>query len=491
MSPDDLRQEARRRLSLEQGTIRKSGARRVALVYPSPYRAGMSSLGFQVVYGALNDLPDVACERAFLPDDLEAHRQTRAPLFTYETETPVGDFPIVMFSVAYELELGGVVHCLDLAAIPARARDRGEKDPIVVVGGPLTFSNALPLSPFADAIVLGEAEDVLGEVVEAISQARSRSSAITALARLPHVLVPGRSLAGATIAQANEVHVPARARITTPEAELSDMFLVEAERGCSRACTYCVMRRSTNGGMRLASAQSVISSVPGHARRVGLVGAAVSDHPEIVPIVSALADSGREVSLSSLRPDRLDDDFVSALRRGGARTLTTAADGASERLRVALKRGGKNRHLVRAAQLVRKHGLQRLKLYLMVGVPGETDEDIDEMAVFARELSRICSVALGVAPFVSKRNTPLDGLPFAGIDVVDARLARLRASLQGRVVVKATSARWAWVEWALAQGGPEEGLAVLAAVRAGGSFADYRRALQEVPRAAADPPGAG
>jgi radical SAM superfamily enzyme YgiQ (UPF0313 family) len=268
------------------------------------------------------------------------------------------------------------------------------------------------------------------------------------------------------------------------------MFLVETERGCSRGCTYCVMRRSTNGGMRIVPAEVVLDAVPRDVRRVGLVGAAVSDHPKIVEIVNALADRGCEVGLSSLRPDKLarGDDFVAALARAGYRTLTTAMDGTSERVRERLDRRARPQHLRRCAELARKHGMDRLKLYLMVGTPGETDADIDECVAFSSELSRIVPVALGIAPFCAKRNTPLDGEPFAGIDVVDARLDRLRRGLKGRVDVRATSARWAWVEYVLAQGGEAEGLAVVDAVGAGGSFRAYARAFAALAKAGGQVP---
>ncbi|MBV9948954.1 MAG: radical SAM protein, partial [Myxococcales bacterium] len=215
------------------------------------------------------------------------------------------------------------------------------------------------------------------------------------------------------------------------------------------------------------------------ARRVGLVGAAVSDHPRIVSIVNRLAERGCEVGLSSLRPDRLatQEGFVAALARAGYRTLTTAMDGTSERVRETLDRRARPKHLVRCAELAKEHGLDRLKLYLMIGTPGETDEDVDECARFVTELSRIVPVALGIAPFCPKRNTPLAGSPFAGIDVVDHRLARLRRGLRGRADVRATSSRWAWVEYVLAQGGEAEGHAVIDAVDRGGSFRAYAGAL--------------
>jgi radical SAM superfamily enzyme YgiQ (UPF0313 family) len=323
----------------------------------------------------------------------------------------------------------------------------------------------------------------LPEVLAHIAAEPSRPKLLEALARLPGVWVPrlhGEQLG--PIAQADDALLPARSTVLTANTELRSMFLVEPERGCSRGCTYCVMRRSTNGGMRLVPPATVLASVPEHARRVGLVGAAVTDHPKIREIVRGLVDSGREVGISSLRADRLDDELVGLLARGGYRTLTTASDGASERLRVAIERKTKEKHLVRAAELARTHGMRTLKLYEMVGLPGEGDEDIDELVRFASELSKILPTALGVAPFVAKRNTPLDGSPYAGIRTVEDRLERLRRGLRGKVDVRPTSARWAWVEYVLAQGGMEAGRRALAAHRDGGSFAAWRRAFSDEER---------
>jgi len=188
-----------------------------------------------------------------------------------------------------------------------------------------------------------------------------------------------------------------------------------------------------------------------------------------------------ETSLSSLRPDRLNERFVKALRMAGHTALTTASDGASQRLRDTINRKTREKHLHEVARLAREHGMKRLKLYMMVGLPGELDEDIDELIQFGSEISKIIPLSLGIAPFVSKRKTPLDGLPFAGMDVVEARLSRLRKGVRGRVDVRATSARWAWVEYVLAQGSAPEGRAVYEAVKNGGRFADYKRAFSALP----------
>jgi radical SAM superfamily enzyme YgiQ (UPF0313 family) len=479
-----LRDRIRQRLADEVGRLAKEAPTTIALAYPSPYGAAMSSLGYQRIYRALMESPGLGCERAFLDDEAETDVSLQTRPVTYETQRPLDDFPIVAFSVAYEIELQGLVAMLDAAGIPAKRSERDDSHPFILAGGPLTFSNPLPLAGLVDAIIVGEAEELVIEVVRVIESTRGRQAQLDALAKIPHVFVPvhhGGILP--TVAKVDDAMVPAHSAIRTPHAVLSNMFLVETERGCSRTCTYCVMRRSTNGGMRLAKMETILGVIPDDAKRVGLVGAAVSDHPRIVNIVNTLADQGREVGLSSLRPDRLSDEFVGALKRGGYRTLTTAMDGPSERLRETLERRARPKHLMRCAEMAKKHKMDRLKLYLMIGLPGETDADIDECSAFTTELSKIVPVSLGIAPFCAKRNTPLDGQPFAGIDVVQDRLDRLKRGLRGRADVRSTSAKWAWVEYVLAQGGEVEGLAVADVVRGGGGFAAYKRAFGELAKA--------
>ena len=473
----NARKNARRLLAAETGTATKDAPRQVALVYPSPYRAAMSSLGYQSIYRALNALPGVAADRAVLPDRVDDDE----PLLTLERECPVTDYSVIGFSVAYELEIAGVIRCLELAGLPALAAERGPDAPLVIAGGPLTFSNPAPLGPFVDVVVLGEAEETLLELLAVADEHGDRRQAVAAaLVGRPGFFVPVHD--GDTvppIAAAPDSLLPARSQILTPNTELRSMFLTEVARGCSRGCGYCVMRRSTNRGMRVVPAEEVLAGIPDHARRVGLVGAAVTDHPRIRQIIRTIVDDGRQVGISSLRADRLDGELVGLLVRGGYRTLTVAADGASQRLRDAVERRITERHLLAAAELARAHRLQTLKLYVMVGLPGETDADLDELVLLVRELVRIQPrVALGVAPFVAKRRTPLCAAPYAGTRVLSARLDRLRTGLAGAAQVRPTSARWAWVEYALAQGGAEAGLAVLDAVRSGATFRAYRRAFE-------------
>ncbi len=402
----DLKQQVRALLSDEKGTIIKDAPERVALLYPSPYRAGMSSLGYQAMYREINAAPARVAERAFLPDDVAAYEKSRTPLFTFESERPVGDHAVVAISVAYEIELAGMIKALELAGIPPLAEDRDERHPFILAGGPLTFSNPVPLAPYVDAVLLGEADETIHTALDVIFSSPTHAEALAALEKeLDCAWIP--SVHGETLPQLGKSsRIPAYAQIITPNTELRDMFLVEGERGCSRGCQYCVMRRSTNGGMRIVPIEEVLALIPEHARRVGLVGAAISDHPKITDLVNTLADQGREVGLSSLRPDKLKDEFVAALRRAGHKTLTTAMDGASQRMRDLVDRKAKQKHLIRAAEHVRNHGFNRLKLYMIIGLPGETDEDVDELIEFSTELSKNRSPVAGHRAFRLQASHP-------------------------------------------------------------------------------------
>ena len=469
------------RLERETGTLFKEVPESIAWVYPSPYHVGMSSLGYQSLYRTINQTEGRAAHRAFLPDNL--HASDAAPLLTYEGKRPVGDYPLAAFSVAYETEIAGVIQCLELSGIPPLAEDRDDSHPFILAGGPLTFSNPLPLAPFVDAIVMGEADDSLHGILDVFFDSRDRAMTLDRLAKdFPHVFIPSLgSDEMPPVDKCSDENLPACSQIVTPDTELRDMFLVEPERGCHRGCTYCVMRRSTNGGMRLVQKEKLLSLIPGHARRVGLVGAATTDHPQIVEIVEAISQGGREVGLSSLRVDRLNDRFVEVLKKAGNRSLTTASDGASQRLRDQIQRRSREDVLVNVAELARKHKMKHLKIYMMVGLPGETDDDIDELIEFSTRLSKRIPLSLGIAPFVAKRNTPLDGESFAGMATVERRLKRLRRGVKGRVDIRSTSARWAWVEYVLAQGGRAEGRAVLDAVHAGGKFNAWKTAFNALP----------
>lgn len=483
-----------RRRARELGTLGLGQAAPIVLAYPSPYHVGMSSLGFQTLYRLLNE-DGPGCHRAFLPDDWDRSSltwpQPRRAILSYETEQPISDYPIIGLSVAYELELTGVVRLLEGAGIPLLAAQRGPRDPIVIGGGPLTNSNPAVLLPFVDLLIAGEAEALLPEAVARIMDVRARRQAIDAAAELPHT-IRGELERGyfeplPTMASAPTQLLPARSAIVSPDTELADMFLIEPERGCSRRCTFCVMRGATTGGMRLLDIETPLALIPEHAKKVGLVGAAVTDHPQLEQLVARIVERGKGIGISSLRADRLTPALLRNLAAGGYRSITVASDGISERMRVALDRKIDEADLLRAAQLIAAAGFRSMKVYEMMGAPGETDADVDELIRFALELARIVRLTLTFSTFVAKRNTPLDRLPFMGVKPAEARLARIRHALEGKVELRPQPPKWAWIEYLLAQGGPEAGHAAIAAVHAGGGYRDWARALESLPASEREP----
>lgn len=484
-SPSEI---IRARLSEERGTLGLEIAAPVVMAYPSPYRVGMSSLGFQTLYRILN-AKGIGAHRAFLPDEwerasLEWPQPTQA-ILSYEAEKPVAQYPIVAMSVAYELEISGVIRLLEGAGIPLLARDRGPGDPIIVAGGPVTTTNPSLLLPFVDVMISGEAEHALPLAVQTILDTPGRLQAIEAAAALPNSapgeLEPGMFSRLPDMARAPKDQLPAYSAITTPNTELADMFLVEPERGCSRRCTFCVMRGASTGGMRILPMETPLSLVPEHAKKVGLVGAAVTDLPHLEQLVAHIVESGRGVGISSLRADRLTPGFLDNLARGGYRTITVASDGISERMREVLDRKITEQDLLRAAELVGSRGFHRLKVYEMMGAPGETMDDVDELVRFALELRKLTRLVLTFSTFVAKRNTPLDGQPFVGVKEAEARLARIKDGLKGKVDLRPQPPKWAWVEYVLSQRGPEVGYAAIEAVHAGGGYGAWRKAFATLP----------
>lgn len=461
--------------------VQKRSVIDIALTYPSPYNIAMSSLGFQTIYRLFNQMPDVNCERSFLPENTDIYRSKKTKLFSYETEKELQDFDVIAFSIAYETEILGLIECLELSNIPILSKDRNQKyHPLILGGGPLTFSNPLPVGIFTDVIIVGEAEDLIHTFIEMYKEYSDREELLKKLSEIQGFYVPSiHQNFLPPVSKADHARLPASSAIITPHTELSNMFLIEPERGCSRGCTFCVMRRSTNNGMRIISPDLVISKVPDFVKKVGLVGAAVSDHPKIVNILEELVlNQNKQIGISSLRADRLTPRFVEMLAMGGYRTLTVASDGASENLREVMKKSIKEKHLIKSAELAKEYKLKMIKLYQMIGVPGETDEDIDEMIEFTLQISKIIKTAIGLSPLVAKKNTPLDKAPFEGIKSIDNKLKKINKVLGKYVDVRTTSAKWTWIEYQLAQGDYYTGYAALQAYKDGGNFAAWKNAFE-------------
>ncbi|MCK9523068.1 MAG: B12-binding domain-containing radical SAM protein [Proteobacteria bacterium] len=469
---DELRRD-------ESGTLMPRHCVRIALGYPAPYKVGSASLGFQTLYRLWNHHPLVSCERFFFGD-------LRQPTsVTLETRTPPSALDALAFSVSCETELLPVVAMLSHLGLAPLRRDRPDDAIPVIIGGPLTYLSPHLVAPIADAVVHGEAEEAAGPIADALARHPShlgRTDKAAFLDALPPafgIWVPARTDVPPPPHIVPATALPAVAATWSPHAELRDLFLVEIARGCPRGCAFCVMSRTAQGTgpFRAVNPDTVLAAIPGAAPGVGLVGAAVTDHPHLLDIVVPLVNRGQRVSLSSMRADRISEPLLNALVRSGLRTLTVAADGASERLRREINKGITRAHLVEAATLARHQGLAGMKLYSMLGLPGETDDDIAEFAALALHLHAVLRLTLGVQPFVPKPRTPLADVPMVPVTELDRRFALLRRFLKGRVPLSPVSPKWAWIDWKLAHGHTASACAACHALEGGGNFAAWRRAL--------------
>src|SRR5712691_1905604 len=426
----------RKRLRREQGTIRKDWGGRVpiALCYPNTYAVGMCNLGFQSVYALFNSAKDFVCERVFAEpvligsrtagradwtgdDKYQIHMRLEAagePL-SVESQRPLTDFSVVAFSLSFELDYFNIGDVLRRAGIAPLAQDRQETDPIVIAGGPAVSGNPEPVAPMFDAIVIGEVEPVMDGLQEIFLGGGTRDEQIEKLARLPGVYVPSKynvthaadgtiqgveprntdlALPVARLNARNVNDFQTMSAVLSPDIELGDMFLLEMTRGCARGCRFC-LAGYTSLPVRHRHVDHLMEGVE-HGlqlrKRIGLISAATSDHPQLEQLLSRMLEAGAEVSLSSLRIDRISPFLVEALVRSGTKTITLAPEAGSQRMRDVINKRLTHEQIVQAAELAGRGGIPKAKLYFIVGLPGETDDDVRELsALAAAALSSMCA----------------------------------------------------------------------------------------------------
>ena len=494
-------------------TVNPHAGQKVAIVYPNTYFVGMSNLGLHIIYEEINLRNDSVCERIFLPEkkELEAYDKTKTPLMSVETQRPMHQFDLVAFDVTFEMDYFHIPLMLRHGRVPIMGKDRTAFDPIVIAGGPCATFNPEPFADFIDAFIIGEGEGIVSRVLDIIRDGKmeglDRYAILRQLANISGVYVPSLYVpiynddgefkgyhiadgAPKTIKRHFEMLTSGgETVVATNYTEFGAMYIIEVARGCGRHCRFCMAGYCFRVPRvrPLEILKEGVDRAEKLGKKVGLMGAAISDYPEVDELVTYIRSKDMRYSCASLRADSLTQAVVDGLADSGQKTITIAPETGSERLRRVINKGISEEHLKNAATLSAKSGIQHMRLYIMIGLPTETDEDIEAIVGLAeRTQAHMAEVGckgrltLSINPFIPKPFTPFQWMAMDNQKMVEKKLQYIKKALQKnrRIEVLVESPKEAYIQGVLARGDRRLGavLAACAADRGSKSFKSEMKA---------------
>jgi radical SAM superfamily enzyme YgiQ (UPF0313 family) len=468
-------------LAKEKGTIVKDwgGKIRVCLIFPNYYNVGISNLGFQYVYALFNARKDVVCERAFLPEPriLDEHKRTNIPLLSLESLRPLRDFHILAFSLSYENDYPNVLQMLELSGIPLLAEERKVHDPLVIAGGSAMSINPEVMAPFFDCILIGEAEELVDEFIEALKKSwgKTREELLKGLSAVEGVYVPQfyepilnpDGTLKDIVPRSGDLPRRIKKRVhkgtplvvssplRTKEGEFGDSLIIEVARGCPHHCRFCVVRSLYHPfrpyPLDLLE-KKVIEGVK-LCGRVSFLGAAIGNHPDFLHLCHKVIQLGGQFTLSSLRADQVSETLAKLLFASNQRSVTFAPEVGREEKRFKIGKRLSDSDLFRAVQILSQEGVTNLKLYFMIGLPKEEEEDLKALINLVKEISHKQKqilraskgkIILSLSSFVPKPWTPFQWYPFEEIASLKKKIKYLKRSLEFQINYDLP--KWAYFE---------------------------------------------
>lgn len=456
--------------------------------YPSTYRAGMTGLALQILYSTLNKREDTSCERYF-------RHQTRSPALSVESGRGLRDNHIVGFTLTYEEDILNLIQMLEIGTIPILREARTDEDPIVIVGGPVVSANPEPYTDFIDAFVIGEGDLVVHDIIDTIRDADSRKNAIAELAGIHGIYVPsakqdrvGRNI----IEDLDSLDYPIAQIIpdVEPDSKLEPVFgksfLLEVTRGCGHSCKFCLVghvcrpRRTRSLDKLKELAREGLENTP--VKKVSLIGSSLGDLDGLEDLVCWIVEQDIEVSVPSLRADSVTSKLLDCLVKGGQRTLTIAPETGSSKLRKVMGKGLKDDEINRAVELAEVAGYNALKMYFIIGLPGETEDDVEDTVEMIRNIAQRTKmkVTASVNPFIPKAQTRWQTEPQPPIEILRQKIKHVEEGIKNvpRVYLETLDLRDARIQAALSVGDKNLGRVIRLAAEYGG-HGGWRRAEKE------------